>query len=103
MWYCACVVEGECDYWWGGTSSACRYSRKSQCDIAVVYRRVCAPRGVGVALRLIMWSIDEVVEIDLYQSGGVESSMIEVSSWEYLASFSGKVLPGVPERLAKVC
>lgn len=65
----------------GVTSSAYRDSRKSQCDIAVVYRLVCVPKGVGMALRLIMWSIDEVVEIDLYQSGGVESSMIEVSPW----------------------
>ena len=64
----------------GVTSSAYRDSRKSQCDIAVVYRLVRAPKGAGVASHLIMWSIDEMVEIDLYQSGGVESSIIEVSS-----------------------
>ena len=29
--------------------------------------------------------------------------MIDVSSWEYLASFLGEVLPVAPERLAKVC
>lgn len=103
MWYRACVVEGKGCCWWGVTSSGYRDSRKSQCDIAVAYRLVCVPKGVGMALRLIIWSIDEVVEIDLYQSGGVESSMIEVCSWENLASFLGEVSPGVPGRLAKVC
>ena len=29
--------------------------------------------------------------------------MIDVSSWEYLASFLGEVLPAAPERLVKVC
>lgn len=29
--------------------------------------------------------------------------MIDVSSWEFLVSFLGEVLLGVPERLAKVC
>ena len=53
----------------GVTSSGYRDSRKSQCDIAVAYRLVCVPKGVGMALRLIIWSIDEMVEIDLYQSG----------------------------------
>ena len=38
-----------------------------------------APKDVGVVPRLKMWSIDVLVEIDLYQSGGVESSMIEMS------------------------
>ena len=53
----------------GVTSSAYRDSRKSQCDIAVVYRLVRSPKGAGVASHLTMWSIDEVIEIDLYQSG----------------------------------
>lgn len=29
--------------------------------------------------------------------------MINVLSWEFLVSFLGEVLLGVPERLAKVC
>jgi len=29
--------------------------------------------------------------------------MIDVSHWEFLASFLEEVLPAAPERLAKVC
>ena len=52
----------------GVTISAYRDSRKSQYGIAVVYRLVRAPKGVGVVSHLTMWSIDEAVETDLYQS-----------------------------------
>jgi len=50
-----------------------------------------------------MWSIGEVVEIDLYQSGVLSRQSLKCLPESYLASFSGKVSPGAPGRLAKVC
>ena len=87
----------------GVTSRDYRDSRKSQRDIAVVYRLVRSPKGAGVASRLTIWSIDEVVEIDLYQSGVLSRQSLKCLPESYLASFSGKVPPGAPERLTKVC
>ena len=83
------------------TSSAYRDSRRSQYDIAVVYRLVRAPKGAGVASHLTMWSIGEVVEIDLCQSGVLSRQSLKCLPESYLASFSGKVSPGAPGRLAK--
>ena len=37
--------------------------------MAVVYGWVRVPKDAGVVFRLKMWSIDEVVGIDLHQSG----------------------------------